>query len=605
MNIAKKPSIFSDRSNFGSSDELDEYGVWVKSEPEDYTKTQTNLSGAELVDDPFQLDFDAPLELDTLPPFKQVDTKAESAYLEECPPENAVQSSEEESFDLEIQQDEDILPEKSAQAGENDENNEADENNENDESNENEITTELLLKIANELSAIKNEIQVLKKEFSAIRGEQDKKLAQEEPPRPAQKEDALKGFFDSDDTDETIALTGDELQSILSGTKTAAFAPEDSLNISFDDEQPQAGLNDAPPDAPLDTGNIFEEASTRPEAFDINLDELDDQTQPDIAIETEFEAQPDITIEPEIETQPDIAIETEFEAQPDITIEPEIETQPDIAIEPEFEAQPDITIEPEIETQPDIAIEPEFEAQPDITIEPEIETEIVEENAEEDPFSIELDMEASKQNAFDDFLSSELSGEAEEEEIVVPDLSPEDQAAFERAGEADISPDDILLTAVNAGNAEIEDKIPEKADEEAFPSGILGAEFDKKSPDMEVPAGDKPEFDTKKVPFMDKKPFDDLPKAAKSEAPSAEDFKDISLGAAIDNFEPEPKAAPKTENTEAVEGAPTGEFKKELLTVLNYMDQLLEALPEEKIEEFARSDQFEIYKKVFKDLGLV
>ena len=29
----KKPSIYSDRSSIGSADELDEYGVWVKSEP--------------------------------------------------------------------------------------------------------------------------------------------------------------------------------------------------------------------------------------------------------------------------------------------------------------------------------------------------------------------------------------------------------------------------------------------------------------------------------------------------------------------------------------------------------------------------------------------
>ena len=34
------------------------------------------------------------------------------------------------------------------------------------------------------------------------------------------------------------------------------------------------------------------------------------------------------------------------------------------------------------------------------------------------------------------------------------------------------------------------------------------------------------------------------------------------------------------------------------------MDQLLEDLPEEKIVEFARSEQFATYKKLFSDLGL-
>jgi len=45
-------------------------------------------------------------------------------------------------------------------------------------------------------------------------------------------------------------------------------------------------------------------------------------------------------------------------------------------------------------------------------------------------------------------------------------------------------------------------------------------------------------------------------------------------------------------------------LKVELKTVLSYMDQLLEALPEDKIEEFARSDYFETYKKLFEELGL-
>jgi hypothetical protein len=34
------------------------------------------------------------------------------------------------------------------------------------------------------------------------------------------------------------------------------------------------------------------------------------------------------------------------------------------------------------------------------------------------------------------------------------------------------------------------------------------------------------------------------------------------------------------------------------------MDQLLESLPEEKIEEFAQSEYFDTYKKLFKELGL-
>ncbi|MBN1523344.1 MAG: hypothetical protein JW904_02570 [Spirochaetales bacterium] len=49
---------------------------------------------------------------------------------------------------------------------------------------------------------------------------------------------------------------------------------------------------------------------------------------------------------------------------------------------------------------------------------------------------------------------------------------------------------------------------------------------------------------------------------------------------------------------------PSG-LKEEIKSVLSYMDQLLEALPEEKIEEFAKSEYFSIYKKLFEELGLV
>ena len=46
------------------------------------------------------------------------------------------------------------------------------------------------------------------------------------------------------------------------------------------------------------------------------------------------------------------------------------------------------------------------------------------------------------------------------------------------------------------------------------------------------------------------------------------------------------------------------DLKRDIKSVLLYMDQLLENLPEEKIMEFAKSDEFVTYKKLFSDLGL-
>ncbi|MBI9100594.1 MAG: hypothetical protein JEY91_19110, partial [Spirochaetaceae bacterium] len=46
------------------------------------------------------------------------------------------------------------------------------------------------------------------------------------------------------------------------------------------------------------------------------------------------------------------------------------------------------------------------------------------------------------------------------------------------------------------------------------------------------------------------------------------------------------------------------ELKDEIKDILLYMDQLLESLPDDKIQEFARSEHFEVYKKIFEELGI-
>jgi hypothetical protein len=59
-------------------------------------------------------------------------------------------------------------------------------------------------------------------------------------------------------------------------------------------------------------------------------------------------------------------------------------------------------------------------------------------------------------------------------------------------------------------------------------------------------------------------------------------------------------AAPAAEESPEI----PSHLKQELKTVLAYMDQLLENLPDDKIEEFAKSEYYETYKKLFKELGL-
>lgn len=63
-------------------------------------------------------------------------------------------------------------------------------------------------------------------------------------------------------------------------------------------------------------------------------------------------------------------------------------------------------------------------------------------------------------------------------------------------------------------------------------------------------------------------------------------------------------AIPDTGDLSSQDEELSGELKSEIKSVLSYMDQLLENLPEDKIEEFAKSEQFDTYKKLFKKLGL-
>jgi hypothetical protein len=59
-----------------------------------------------------------------------------------------------------------------------------------------------------------------------------------------------------------------------------------------------------------------------------------------------------------------------------------------------------------------------------------------------------------------------------------------------------------------------------------------------------------------------------------------------------------------------LEPEPAGQFipeksLDEIKRLLGYLDRLLESLPEEKIDEFARSEYFELYRKIFEFFSLV
>lgn len=52
-------------------------------------------------------------------------------------------------------------------------------------------------------------------------------------------------------------------------------------------------------------------------------------------------------------------------------------------------------------------------------------------------------------------------------------------------------------------------------------------------------------------------------------------------------------------------GQLSGQMVSDLKRLLSYLDKLLESLPEDRIDEFARSEYFELYRKVFERFDLV
>ncbi|MDR0449853.1 MAG: hypothetical protein LBH26_01135 [Treponema sp.] len=138
--------------------------------------------------------------------------------------------------------------------------------------------------------------------------------------------------------------------------------------------------------------------------------------------------------------------------------------------------------------------------------------------------------------------------------------------------------------------------IPEEALEAELPEDLPAAEPEPdNSLDQLIPEGFMVEEDSQ-APFVDNI----------EEQESLSDIEDPDL------LEGEAEEAPAENFTgssgKGLPGSPgglSGNLKQEIKTVLGYMDKLLEALPEKKIEEFAKSEYFDTYKKIFKELGLV
>ena len=347
----------------------------------------------------------------------------------------------------------------------------------------NDKSTELLMLIAEELSSIKKELSTLNSELSTTMKPVSHSDNSSTDSVTAESSDNT-GFFSDDDTDETIALTGDELNNILI------------------------------------TADFTEEKTGEPE-----LEDFDDMSMNEIGESSSEDVTADFSPEEESTQFDEIAFDDDGGLN-----EPEELDIPDVLTEDEMFGTNDITDEVEVsyvnKVEEDVSYLEGSES-----VEPDLENVAIEES----------DIETL------DFNDEHL----EEPELTEFNI---DFSAME----------DSIDSVADETESFLEESIVEPETETVYEESVLE--------DIEIGETAVPEV---------------------TEAPEAEE--------PVAPAEPE---APEAAEVDTGVAALPVELKDEIKSVLSYMDQLLESLPEDKIEEFARSEHFEVYKKLFEELGI-
>jgi hypothetical protein len=601
MASERKPSIYSDRRAIGSAEELDEYGVWVKSDPQDLSSPGVEIDGFtefSLPDIEETPAFDAGLEnsdlileLPDMPAFpvlqtdtfEEVDENAGFADLEipvdAEPPDAGIKESGKTEAAGGAAQD---------------------------------LSTQLLMKIANELASIRTELTTLKKEFAGIRST----ASEGEVPH--------ENSFSEED--EKIALTGDEMDTILN---TADFIeePEATAGAPVPAGAEETGVESGEPemdDLPLPEPEAADETGAGLDAL-----EMDDLSLPEPQAADETGADLDaLEIDDLPLPEPEAADETgaDFDVLEidDLPLpEPQAADETGVASDEAEEEEIDIDLDDlgidldnlgvEDEQTPEQALSEELDVS--LNADFDIGLPTGESLLSEDPFPAEAEASAEELPPLG----------ADDADPIIPaagDMSylEEDPIVTEGTGiSSDVSLNgDALDLSLDESALELADEsAAEPAAEHTFDTDSLDlSEAVIDDPDLSAALAEnpveEPSFDDLSITLEDDDTLAQvIPEgfeigANKSEA--SLDDEDFAIPDLEEESLPEPDlhdAAEKAETaSEEMSNIPAG-LKNELKNVLSYMDHLLESLPEEKIEEFAKSEYFDSYKKIFKELGLV
>ena len=496
------------------------------------------------------------------------------------------------------------------------------------------LSTQLLQKIAEELSSIRTELSGLKMEFSGLKT----------APIPVETE---KKAHSEEDEDEKISLTGAELINIMN---TADFTEETGTDAIADlsDDMDSDSLNiidDAVVDLEVETVAEYpslEEDSDEDsdegsievnfadeEVFDFHdndSEEFNEIRENGVLPITSAPAPEDsayLAEDPMAELSDNAGADSFMDDQDESFSVDDLDTQDfSMDLPSDSDAALDMSIDISENKPAETADEP-IDLSDAVIDEPDFSMDIQDNPLEEpslEDISINLDLsELGSEESISEELSSEEMDtvELDDEEFEIPKIDEEEteldeNLEFSFAGEdfteveetesqgfAELESGGFLTdeeeSAVSIEDLDVLDVEDTSGELEELPLDDFSSE--------EFPAEEFPALEpiTEEVIAID----DDI---LELEADAEEDV----LEELIEEDFPVPELPAKESASKPAPPpvmAETGDIpshlKKEIKAVLSYMDNLLEALPENKIEEFAKSEYYETYKKLFKDLGLV
>ena len=498
------------------------------------------------------------------------------------------------------------------------------------------VDNSLLQQIVSELSNLKDEMNKLKTNLEEIKHEPAAAavtagvaagaaaaVISNDVDIPEETEEDKGGFFSGDDEDDTIALSFDELDNIMN---TADFSDtvegDESAEDAADEtvEAPADETVEAPAEQAVVEETVVEEPAIE-ETIETSVEEpviTEDEPvieENQVEIETE-----EVTEEPVIEeivTEDTVSLENKNIEDDTIIEESIISSEPDISDTSDISDSTETEIENAISSDESTNIEDinlddnqsdnSFDFSNEKLEEPEIDEfipdgndELFEEEELPDEISIPKEEDLLVESTSSDFMDSvkETTDEEQEPAEIIPEENIDEMdidLPSELPDELDTSSEETVEEEVVEEEVVEEEVTVEADDDIPTVDKVLSDEAE-----AEIETESEPEVEdtfTSVDSFAEETSIDETVE----EAPAETSYAEVDN---LDNTLSDSNLAYLDKTDAESESAATTDLKQDIKSVLLYMDQLLENLPEEKIVEFAKSDEFVTYKKLFSELGL-